>query len=166
MSKGADFVGITWLYRNSVALAYRRPDIWMVSVRTASSAWVIRWNREKQAKWVMADCAAPSRKRKRVRHHSKRFCEHCNCFVSKSTWYNHQDRTIQPGCSSLSNADIMESDVTIKVGRLVRLNRRKILPCNIEQISKTISSTCICIMYNRRPTCTSKSSYYVMWTPW
>ena len=28
---------------------------------------------------------------KRVRLHAKRFCDNCNCFVSKSTWYNHRD---------------------------------------------------------------------------
>lgn len=30
--------------------------------------------------------AVPSKKRRRTR----RFCQHCNCFVSKSAWYNHR----------------------------------------------------------------------------
>ena len=37
----------------------------------------------------MAERAVPTRKRSRS--HTKRFCDHCSCYVSKSTWYNHRE---------------------------------------------------------------------------
>ena len=58
---------------------------------------------------------------KRVRLHAKRFCDHCNCFVSKSTWYNHRDvsnHTDAGACShslevsySLVHCDVHVGDV-------------------------------------------------------
>lgn len=39
--------------------------------------------------------------KKRARVHTKRFCAHCGCYVSKSTWYNHKHH-VEPLNSGLN----------------------------------------------------------------
>lgn len=46
-------------------------------------------------------------KPKRRRTHAKRFCEHCNCFVSKTTWYNHRHIASQ-GSRGVDSEEVSE----------------------------------------------------------
>ena len=54
--------------------------------------------------------SSPKTKRVKTRLHSRRYCEHCSCFVSKSTWYNHQahvsSRTEGSGTQSIAVAKV------------------------------------------------------------
>ena len=52
---------------------------------------------------IVEDMASNPPKTKRIRTHAKRFCEHCKCFVSKTTWYNHRDISSHGGEESISD---------------------------------------------------------------
>ena len=55
--------------------------------------WEVYYLNVSNVIWLMAESAVPPAKR----HYPRLLCSHCNCYVSKSTWYNHRCLTVQGG---------------------------------------------------------------------
>ena len=61
----------------------------------------------------MDACVPPAVKRSCS--HVKLFCDHCNCYVSKSTWYTHREYREKNTFSRLSAAVLSSSTFKVSV---------------------------------------------------